>query len=272
GMAFMAHEILHGSVVKSKKVQDWLGFLGFAPFMISPTFWKFWHNRLHHGKTQNLAIDPDCFPNLAVYRRSKFMKWAFRYTPGSGYIRSYFYFSFWFMFQAFLSQAYFRFHNKNYKSVDQKKVTLEFAIMIVIFLVYAQFVGMGNWMYLLVIPFMVQNYTVMSYISTNHNLNPLTKVNDPLVNSLTVTNNSFWEFIHLNFGYHTEHHIFPRMSGQYVKIVSEQLKKQFPERYNIMPKSEALKKLYSTPRVYKDKNTLIHPETHHTVGTIVEVE
>jgi fatty acid desaturase len=57
-MAFVCHELYHGAIVKSQKVQDFLGFFGAVPFFVSPTFWRYWHNRLHHGSTQQLIQPP----------------------------------------------------------------------------------------------------------------------------------------------------------------------------------------------------------------------
>ena len=108
----------------------------------------------------------------------------------------------------------------------------------------------------------------MSYISTNHNISPLTKLNDPLVNSLTVTTNPINDFFHLSFGYHVEHHIFPRMSGAYTKKVHLELKKQFPDTYQFMNKWDALKLLYKTPRIYKNSTTLVNPKTLETFKTL----
>jgi fatty acid desaturase len=109
---------------------------------------------------------------------------------------------------------------------------------------------------------------VMSYISTNHNISPLTKINDPLENSLSVTVHPLLEKMHLNFGYHVEHHIFPRMSGAYTKKVHYELKKMFPDNYQVMPKWQALKLLYSTPRLYKNATTLINPKTLERYSTL----
>src|SRR5512143_1372367 len=39
GMAFVAHETLHGSVVRSTRLRKLLGGLGFLPVAISPTMW-----------------------------------------------------------------------------------------------------------------------------------------------------------------------------------------------------------------------------------------
>jgi fatty acid desaturase len=268
GMAFLAHETLHGSVVKNKWLQDFIGYLGFGPFTVSPTYWRFWHNRLHHGNTQFILKDPDAFPTLGVYRRSNFMQKLFDWTPGAGTIRSYSYFFFWFSFQAFLNQIYMRFGNKMWAQMENKRVSVEFGSQVVLACLYLNFIGLENLLYLAVIPFMIQNYTVMSYISTNHNISPLTKINDPLANSLTVTTNPVFDFFHMNFGYHVEHHIFPRMSCTHSKMVHQEIKRMYPETFQVMKKSEALKLLYKTPRIYKSADELIHPKTLKIYPTI----
>jgi fatty acid desaturase len=268
GATFVAHEISHGSVVANKKTQDAINFFAFSFFLISPTYWRFWHDRLHHGNTQYILKDPDAFPTLMVYRQSKFMQRLFPWTPGAKTKRSYSYFFFWFSLQAFLNQSYMRFGNKMWADMNHKRVSIEFGLQILMALFFLYFIGINNWLYLVLIPLAVQNYTVMSYISTNHNISPLTKVNDPLMNSLSVTNNPIFEFLHLNFGYHTEHHIFPRMSGAYTKKVHLELKKTFPTTYQFMKKQDALKLLYSTARLYKNHTTLVNPKTLETYKTL----
>ncbi|MCT4642890.1 MAG: hypothetical protein N4A33_11425 [Bacteriovoracaceae bacterium] len=52
------------------------------------------------------------------------------------------------------------------------------------------------------------------------------------------------------------------------KIVSNKLKQMYPDRYHIMKKSEAMKKLYSTPRIYKNRETLVNPETNQEFSTL----
>ncbi len=268
GMALLTHEILHGSVMKNKYVQDIIALFAMAPYLVSPTYWRFWHNRLHHGNTQYILKDPDAFPTLSVYRQSFFMRKLYEWTPGANTIRSYFYFFFWFTFQSFINQIYMRFGNKMWEEMKHTRVSIEFALQIVLVASYIYFVGSSHFVYLVLIPFAIQNYTVMSYISTNHNISPLTKVNDPLMNSLTVTTNPIFDFFHLNFGYHVEHHIFPRMSGAYTKKVHVELKKQFPNTYQYMKKSDALKMLYGTSRIYKNHTTLINPKTLQTYKTL----
>jgi fatty acid desaturase len=106
----------------------------------------------------------------------------------------------------------------------------------------------------------------MHYIATNHNISPLTRMNDPLANSLTVTNHPVLERLHFHFGYHVEHHVFPTMSGKYLKRAHAVLKRDFPETYQHMPVWSAIRKLYASPRVYKNATTLVHPETGNRVS------
>ncbi len=268
GNTFLAHEVLHGAIVRNKKLQNLLGFIGFTPFLISPTYWRFWHNTLHHGNTQLLYKDPDAFPTKMVWKRSKFMKFVFPLSPGSGYLRSFFYFFYWFSFQAVLNQAYMRFGNKMWEKMNHKQVTKEFILIIGLALLYVYYVGSASPLFLIFIPFFTMNYTVMSYISTNHNVSPYTKVNDPLVNSLSVTNNPVLEFFNLNFGYHTEHHLFPAMPMSNAKKVSAKLKEKYPDKYKLLPKRVALKMLYSTPRIYKNRDILVHPVTGKEYATL----
>ena len=80
--------------------------------------------------------------------------------------------------------------------------------------------------------------------------------------------------MHLNFGYHVEHHLFPSMNPRHAKAVHRLLKKHYPDTYQVMPKWQAMKELYRTARIYKNHNELIHPlslEVFATLGPQVEV-
>jgi len=62
GLGFVAHEILHGSVVKNSKLQDFLGFFGPAYFIISILFKAL--SSLKLTPTQNLQLFKSWFPAL----------------------------------------------------------------------------------------------------------------------------------------------------------------------------------------------------------------
>ena len=69
-MGFLAHEVLHGSVVRNKGHQTFFGYLGFSPMLVSPTLWRTWHNQVHHGKTNQGYSDPDGFGTPSRYEKA----------------------------------------------------------------------------------------------------------------------------------------------------------------------------------------------------------
>ncbi|MBL7665081.1 MAG: fatty acid desaturase [Bacteriovoracaceae bacterium] len=273
--AFLAHEASHGSIIKSKNLQDLIVFFGLGPYLTTPTYWRYNHNKLHHGHTQLVYKDPDAFPTKMIWKKSKFMKAIFPWTPGSGHKRSFFYFFFWFPFQAITNQLFFCFQNKYYDSMNKPRMLTEFTLQLAMLSTYIYFVGSQDWIFLVLIPFAVQNSIPMSYISTNHNLCPYTKTNDPLVNTVSVTNHPILEVLHLNFGYHAVHHLFPALPMNNAKIVDKKLRELFPEKYMIMPKWKAVKMLYQTPRIYKNADTLVNPKCgteKKTISCVAEMK
>src|SRR3954470_7717750 len=74
GLTFLAHETLHGAVVRGRRWQQIVGGLCFLPFMISPRLWVAWHNRVHHGNTQHAGVDPDAYPTLAEYQKHQTLR------------------------------------------------------------------------------------------------------------------------------------------------------------------------------------------------------
>jgi fatty acid desaturase len=267
-MGFLTHELLHGAITRNQRLQNFFGFLGLMPYLISPTYWKYVHNRLHHGKTQKIIHDPDAFPTLRIYKNSKFVKTIFPFTPGSGCKRSFCYFFFWLSFHEFVAQIYLRFRNGIFDEMNHRRVTVELTLQVLILTGFLIVAGPSNWLWVLVLPVAMQNYILMSYISTNHNLSPLTSENDPLVNSLTVTNHPIFEYLSLNFGYHVEHHLFPNVSSKHAKRIHKALIQKYPDTYKHMPKWQAMKALYKTSRIYKNSTTLINPKTLETYKTI----
>ena len=109
----------------------------------------------------------------------------------------------------------------------------------------------------------------MAFIMTNHGLNPLTAVNDPLVNALTVTSPRWLEWLTLRFGYHVEHHLFPSMSSRQALRLRGLIRQRWPGRYQSMPLGAALLALHRTARVYENETTLIDPRTGRRWPTLL---
>lgn len=108
-----------------------------------------------------------------------------------------------------------------------------------------------------ILPIFIGHAIGMFYIYTQHLACPMTEINDPLVNSVSLKLPNFINKLHFNFSYHTEHHIFLDMNSDYYPLVQELLQTHYPDTMNLITGKEAWQLLLQTPRLYQDENTLI---------------
>lgn len=272
GLTFVAHETLHGAIVKGRRWQRLIGTVTFLPFAISPRLWVAWHNRVHHGHTQQPAWDPDAFPTLEAYRSSRFVRFMIDHVGAArGACAGVLALLLGFTIQStgvLLSAS----RTKVLSRRDARLALVHTA------LVWCAWIGMGvifGWVpfvFGFAIPLVLANLVVMAHILTNHSLSPLTEGNDPLLNSLSVTVSPLIERLTLGFGYHVEHHLYPWMSSRHAPAVKAQLMQRWPERYQSMPLWRALRTVYSTPRVYADPTTLFEPRSGRTWSALLPGE
>lgn len=256
-LGFLAHEVLHGSVVKTAWLRDTVGGICFASFCLGPKLWRKWHNVEHHGHTQHEEDDPDAMGTLEQYRERKSLQFLYGIAPWLRSLVTFLAFGVWFTLHAF--QMLLRFE-KEFRGKDRFYVWLQFVLPVLGWCALLIWAGPAKFVYLYLIPVTVANFTVMSYIATNHLLNPLTPVNDPLANSLTVTKPRWVDALHFNFSHHTEHHIFPAMNPKFAPKVKALTKELWADRYNEMPHWKALLTLWKTPRLYRDDSQLADPK------------
>lgn len=105
----------------------------------------------------------------------------------------------------------------------------------------------GRWLLFLwagPLAYLTASGVVMAYIWTNHMLNPLCEHNDPLVATTSVSVPKVINWLHSNFSFHTEHHVFPSLNSDYYPLVSALLKERYSDRYNQLPIAEAWRKLW----------------------------
>ena len=140
-------------------------------------------------------------------------------------------------------------------------VYAESAAMLAFWIGVLALAGPWNFLFLFVLPLIVANSVIMSYIATNHFLNPLTEINDPLANTLSVTSPRWLEKLHLQFGYHVEHHLFPTLSARHAPVVRDVLIRLYGDRYLTMPHVRALRLLYTRPKIHDGHDTLVDPRT-----------
>jgi fatty acid desaturase len=267
GCAFVGHETLHGAVVRQRGLRHMVGWICFLPFTLSPRLWVAWHNKTHHAHTMSMARDPDCYPTLEVYHKQPLTqaadKVSFAADRPLGFI------TLLFGFSGQTLQMLLRW-SKSVMSKRERVLTwIETLAGLAVWAALLVYLGPLKFLVACTLPWLIGNVIVISYILTNHSLSPHTDVNDPLVNSLSVTLPKLFEVLHLNFGLHVEHHLFPSMSSKYAPLVRDELVRQWPERYQSLPLMTAMLQLARTPRVYVSDTQLIDPLTGKQAATIL---
>lgn len=264
-MGFLAHEVLHGSIVKTPWLKNLLGTIGFFPLLTGPLLWIKWHNISHHGNTQDQIKDPDAWMNLEQFYNRTFVRIIYKVPI---ILRSFFSFTFLIITFSLHSTRMFFHYINDFKKKKKLVAIIQFILPWSAWITMLFFIGAQKWLFAYLLPSFIGNFIVMAYISTNHRLNPLVSVNDPLVSSLTVTVPSWLNILNFNFSYHTEHHLFPGMNPKYYPLVKKYLKEMWPERYNEMSLIKALLALWSTPRVYYNNIELIDPLKGNIYGSL----
>ncbi len=260
GLTFLGHETLHGAIVRGPRLRHLVGWLGFSPFVVSPRLWVAWHNRVHHGNTQHEGKDPDAYPTLCEYRQSRAIRLATQVAPGLRRLRGASTPLIGFSVQS--AHMLLAARRRGFLSAkEQAYAVAETLLGVALWTALALATSGLVFLFAFVLPLLVANTIVMGFILTNHSLSPLTEVNDPLLNSLTVTTPRVVEWLSLGFGYHVEHHLFPAMSARHAPEVRAVLRAQYPGKYQSMPLLRATAALHGSARVYKDATTLVDPNS-----------
>ncbi|WP_073021067.1 fatty acid desaturase family protein [Clostridium intestinale] len=255
-MGFLGHEILHGTVVRNKWLRNFLGGIAFLPLSVGPRLWVKWHNLNHHAHTQDDEKDPDAWMSLESFNKRGFIKLVYKLPL---WFRSLF--SFTALSISFTLHSVRMFFVYFKELVEEKSISTWFQFIFpwTFWFGLLAIVGFEKWVYIYLIPVLIGNLIVMGYISTNHRLNPLVPVNDPLANSLTVTVPKWLDVLHFNFSYHTEHHLFPGINPKHYPIIKAHILELWPDKYHEMPLFAALKALWKTPRIYYKDEELVDP-------------
>jgi fatty acid desaturase len=270
GVVFLGHETLHGGVVHGQRTIRVLGWFCLLPFTLSPTLWTAWHNRVHHGHCGQAGKDPDMYPTLLEYQTQRAARVMADHF-GLGRRRVLSLLSLLFGFTGQSQQMLWKAREKGILSRKlHRRAIFETLLGIAFWAAIAGIVGLVPFLFVYAIPLVVTNSIVMMFIMTNHNLSPLTpNINDPLVNSLSVTLPRPLEWLTLDFGYHVEHHLFPAISTRHGRLVRAALLEHFPHRYQSMPLGSALSHLFVTARVYQDDTTLFDPRSGQRFPTLM---
>lgn len=260
GLTFLGHETLHGAVVRGKKLRRAIGWVGFLPFVVSPRLWEAWHNRVHHQNTNRPDQDPDAYPTLDEYKKSSLVRAVTELAPGRKRLRGVLSLSIGFSVQS-LHMLFDARRRKWLTPGEHRRAVAETLLGVALWTGVAMLLGPLAFLFAYALPLLVANGIVMGFILTNHSLSPHTEVNDPLINSLSVTGPRWFEWLTLGFGYHVEHHLFPAMSTRHAPAVRAILRARWPRRYQSLPLLRALRALHRSARVYETHTTLFDPKT-----------
>ncbi|MFI0445506.1 fatty acid desaturase family protein [Actinomadura sp. 6N118] len=259
-MMFLAHEVGHGAVVRSRHLQLIIMYPGCAAFLLSPHLWTIWHNQSHHGHTNKGDDDPDSFGSIEQFRVSS--KWSqefLKFAPGSKYLRSSIYLFAFFTLQA---QAVLWCKSKvlpGYQNLNRKKAISESAIMAAAWGAAAILMGPSGALFVIVVPMLVANFVVLSYVVTNHMIRPLSTGADILSTTMSVTTHPILDRIHFHFSHHVEHHLFPAMPSSMAPRVRSVLRVHFADAYLAPSHLRALLAIFHSPRIYAEPRVLIDP-------------
>jgi len=181
GITFLGHELLHGGVVRGKLAIRVIGWWCLLPFTLSPQLWVAWHNRVHHNHTGQPGTDPDMYPTLDEYHREPRARIMADYF-GLGRRRLMSTLSLLFGFTGQSLQMLFTASKRGFLSPKlYRRAVVETVLGWAFWIGVAILVGPLVFLFVYVLPMIVANTIVMAFIMTNHNLSPLTEINDPLV-------------------------------------------------------------------------------------------
>ncbi|HEY4240537.1 MAG TPA: fatty acid desaturase [Kofleriaceae bacterium] len=268
GMMFLGHETSHGAVVKGRRARSLVAQICFIPLMLSERLWSRWHGRFHHANANRLDLDPDMYPSLTAYRDSVALRVATdHFALGGTRLRGMASLVVGFSLQSAQMLVWGR-ARCELTARDQRRSYVEFAVCAAVWIAFGVALGGHVLLFAWLLPLLVANVIVMSFIMTNHMLSPATDCNDPIVGSLSVTIPRWAEWLTLDFGYHTEHHLFPAASTRHARAIRDALVAEFPDRYQSLPLSVALWRVFRTGRVYRDATTLVEPRSGRTWPTL----
>ena len=266
-LLFSTHDLLHSSAISNPWLRRVISLFGLTMLWMPPTLWKAVHNREHHNKT-NSEQDPD--RSFLFSQPNNWGKWIQNaFIPSSevnliglvvGMAHS------WGIhtFRNLTSVLFFNNRSAQYPvvafSISEKErtaIALELLAIISLHLTIVLSLGFSPIKLLLsyFLPIWIGYSGLMFYIFTNHLLCRMTDKNDVLVNSLSIRVPKIFDLLHINFSYHTEHHIFPGMNPSYYPMVQELLLTHYPDQFNLMDADKAWKLMLETPRHYLDKTT-----------------
>lgn len=269
--AIVAHDTMHGAILKNKSARYALTYFGFYPFFISPFLWEVWHTA-HHSRT-NTDHDPDANLSWTESQTNPFTRLLCRLMPSStNRILGSIFYLYWFtaVGQALLwnNRGFkdLRFESYGLKTRRAKIDTFAYACFWLLLLIMG---GPYKFVFVALVPMMTANAVFLAFATSEHIYRPKTDVNDALENTVDLKLPKIVDVLTLNFSHHVEHHLFPSMSYVHTPLLREWLRVHMRDRYVEVSPVQAARLIFGTQRLYKDTYYLVNlnQEPRYTVDT-----
>jgi len=255
-LVFFGHDVGHGSVVRSRGIQDLVLTVTGLIFCAPASLWRHWHNVAHHAHHNDPARDPDSFGLVGTKGLSWKNRLLLLVAPGSRRVVGALALCVMFTLHA-QSVLWFRRSSCRIDGIKPWRVGLLSALMAGLWVSLCLSLGLRGALLVVVLPMATANAITMSYIVTNHMLCPLQHGVNTLATTMSVTTWRFIDWMHFNFSHHVEHHLFPGMNSAMYPQVRQVLREVAPRDYVAPSHLRALKAVLSTPRLYADTFQLI---------------
>jgi fatty acid desaturase len=257
-LAFVAHEISHNAVVRHRGVKRSVEFVALGINMVPPTMWNRLHNDAHHSHA-NTVDDPDR-PYLEDERSAATAAYSLLTMPTREGVRAnvLVFAHFVTYLSRHITAVFYPGDAKpglltskpRYQPGERSAILCELALMLG--LQYGVWVIAGrswlNYLWASPVALCVASAVIVSYVFTNHFLNPISHELDPLAGTTSVRVPRVFDILHSHFSFHTEHHLFPSLNPDYYPLVSRALKTDAPEVYRQIEFSDAWRALWLQPR------------------------
>lgn len=219
-LAALTHELLHGAKTPLNSSNRILAGCGFFIFGLSPELWLTWHHQIHHSQ----ATDSGKIEAGFGIKQEWISKWS--------YALYLFYISYQVAVVTWVSVS--KGDPKLFRTLNQRAVIFETLSIYLLWFLFLVVFGWKSAVMTLLIPSLVANLILSSYILSRHLFRPLSLSDDLLKLNTGVVTDPFLDQIHFNFSHHAEHFLFPEMDHTKLPKLREILQAEYPDRYKAL--------------------------------------
>lgn len=261
-LGFLAHELSHNAIVRIPWMRHLLELLTWSVMLVPATVWRAVHNDTHH-RGPNTPADPDRKPGRT--EMSRLDRWYFAlFFPHAGNLRFNPLIGIEFVpYILRVTLALLLASGRRLPTMPaalepgsgaRRRIVCELAFMLLLQgLALAALDGsLVKLAFAALLPVGFGSCVAMLYLFTNHSLRSHQTENDPLAASTSLAVPRWMDWLHSNFSYHTEHHLFPTLRSRYYPLLSKTLGQRYPQLYHRVSLMEAWRMLFAGPMYQPD--------------------